>query len=199
MTKFIIATNNQKKLIELDRILNPLGICAVTARSAGINLLDVEENGSTFAQNAYIKAKAAFDLCKCAVVADDSGLCIDALDGRPGIFSARYAGENATDKEKIEKILSQLKDVPDDKRGAHFTCSICCILSNGRVITAQGDCYGSISHSPIGDGGFGYDPIFVVNGKSFAQLSNEEKDSLSHRGNALRKLREELIRYKEEL
>ena len=192
MTDFIIATNNEKKLVELDRILNPLGIKAVTAKSKGIDLGDVEENGSTFAENAYIKAKAAYDKCGLPVIADDSGLCVDALGGRPGIYSARYGGHDSPYITKINMLLDELKDVPAEQRGAHFTCSVCCILPSGEKIQVEGYCYGSIAFSPSGDGGFGYDPVFLVNGKSFAALSAEEKDSLSHRGNALRKLRDQL-------
>ena len=192
MTEFIIATNNEKKLAELDRILNPLGIKAVTAKSKGIDLGDVEENGATFSENAYIKAKAAFDKCGLPVIADDSGLCVDALGGRPGIYSARYGGHDSPYTTKINMLLEEMKDVPADQRGAHFTCSVCCILPSGENIRVEGYCYGTIAFSPSGDGGFGYDPVFLVNGKSFASLSSEEKDSLSHRGNALRKLRDTL-------
>ena len=198
MTEFVIATNNEKKLFEINRILRPLSICAVTAKEKGIELGEVEENGSTFAENAYIKAINAASKCDCAVIADDSGLCVDALDGRPGIYSARYGGESSSNDKKIQMLLDELKNVEEEKRGAHFTCSICCILKNGRIIKVEDYCYGSIAYEPFGNGGFGYDPIFLVNGKSFASLSDEEKDALSHRGNALRKLKEELSKYTEE-
>lgn len=192
MIEFIIATNNEKKLIELDRILNPLGIKAVTAKSKGIDLGDVEETGSTFSENAYIKAKAAYDKSGLPVIADDSGLCVDALDGRPGIYSARYGGPGASSTDKNKMLLEELDGVEESQRGAHFTCAVCCILPSGETIQVEGFCYGSIALSPSGDGGFGYDPIFLVNNKSFASLSDEEKDALSHRGNALRKLRDTL-------
>ena len=190
--KFIIATNNNKKLKELERILKPLGIDAVSAKDAGIVLDDVDETGTTFSENAYLKAKSAFVKTGMPAVADDSGLCVDALDGRPGVFSARYGGENATDTEKNDKILSEMKDVPDDKRNAHFACAICCILPDGSKIEVEGICNGSIGYEPIGDGGFGYDPIFMCGEKSYAQLSPEEKDAISHRGQALIKLQNEL-------
>ncbi len=198
--KFLIATNNKKKLNELNRILVPLGIDAVTAKDIGIDPGDVEENGTTFAQNAYIKAKAAFDLVEgeYCVVADDSGLCVDALDGRPGVYSARYGGENATDKDKINKLLEELADAPSDNRCANFTCSICAIMTDKTVIKAQGVCYGEISTQPVGDGGFGYDPVFMVSEKSFAQLSDDEKDELSHRGKALRDFKDKLVKYLED-
>lgn len=193
--KFIIATNNQKKLKELERILNPLGINAVSAKDEGISLDDVEETGITFAENAYLKAEAAFKKTGLPSVADDSGLCVDALDGRPGIYSARYAGENATDSDKNNKLLSELKDVPEKDRTAHFTCAICCILPDGEKIEVEGRCEGSIAFEPHGNGGFGYDPIFKYSDKSYAELSSDEKDSISHRGKALRKLKTELEKY----
>lgn len=190
--KFIIATNNQKKLKELERILNPLGISAVSAREAGVSLDDVEETGTTFAENACIKAEAAFKKTGMPSVADDSGLCVDALDGRPGVFSARYGGENATDEEKNTKLLSEMKGVSKEKRTARFTCAVCCILPDGRKIEVEGNCEGSIALRPSGNSGFGYDPIFLYGDKSYAELSDAEKDSISHRGQALRKLKAEL-------
>lgn len=193
--KFIIATNNQKKLKELERILNPLGINAVSARDEGVSLDDVEETGTTFAENAFLKAEAAFKKTGLPSVADDSGLCVDALDGRPGIYSARYAGENATDADKNNKLLSELKDVPEKDRTANFTCAICCILPNGEKIEVDGVCEGSIAFEPHGNGGFGYDPIFKYGDKSYAELSSAEKDAVSHRGQALRKLKAELEKY----
>ncbi len=193
--KFIIASNNTKKLEELERILNPLGINAVTAKQEGIVLDDVDENGTTFAQNAFLKAYAAFKKSGLPAVADDSGLSVDALDGRPGVYTARYAGENATDEERYLKLLDELKGVPDEKRTAHFTSAICCILPDGTKIEAEGICNGKIALEPCGDGGFGYDPVFMYGDKSYAQLTAEKKDNISHRGKALRKLKEELEKY----
>lgn len=193
--KFIIATNNAKKLKELERILKPLGIDAVTAKEAEITLDDVDETGETFAENAYLKAKSAFDKTGMPAVADDSGLCVDALDGKPGIYSARYGGENATDEDKNKKILSEMKDVPVEKRNAHFSCAICCILPDGSKIEVEGICNGAIGYEPVGDGGFGYDPIFMCGENSYAQLTAEEKDAISHRGQALVKLQTELKKY----
>lgn len=137
MIKYIIASNNKGKAAELDRILNPLGITAVTAKSEGIDLGEVEETGETFAQNAYIKALSAFEKSGIPCVADDSGLMVDALNGEPGVYSARYAGENATDADKIKKLLDNMKDVPADKRTARFISSICCIIDKDTVITAE--------------------------------------------------------------
>ncbi len=200
MKKFVIATNNKKKLIELSRILNPLGIEAVTAKEIGIDLGQVEENGTTFAENAYIKAKSAYDLLDGEYwsVADDSGICVDALDGAPGIFSARYGGEGLTDEDRVEKLLRDMSDVDDEHRQAHFACSICAIMDEGTVITAEGICDGMIGYEPVGDGGFGYDPIFMVGDKSFSQLTADEKDLCSHRGKALRVFKEKLQRYMED-
>ena len=164
--KFIIASNNKKKLVELERILNPLGINAVTPKEEGITLDDVEENGTTFAENAFLKANAAYLKTGLPAVADDSGLCVDALDGRPGVYTARYGGEGLTDEERYIKLLDEMKNVDDDKRSAHFTSSICCILPDGSKITAEGICEGKIGYEPIGKDGFGYDPIFMFGDKS---------------------------------
>ena len=198
--KFVVATNNKKKLLELNRILIPLGIDAVTAKEIGIDLGDVEENGATFDENSYIKAKSAFDLLKgeYCVVADDSGLCVDALDGAPGVYSARYGGEGLNDVDRYNKLLDDMKDVPQGKRSAHFACSICAVMTDGFVIRAFGKCDGTIATEPIGEGGFGYDPLFMVGDKSFSQLTADEKDKCSHRGNALREFKVKLEKYLEE-
>lgn len=194
MKKFIIATNNAKKLVELDRILNPLGINAVTARDAGVDLGDVEETGTTFEENALIKAMSAFEKSGLPAIADDSGLMVDVLDGRPGVYTARYGREGLSDKERYMHLLDEMKDIPKDKRTARFVSAICCVLSKEEVITVRGECVGEIAFEPSGEGGFGYDPIFIYEGKSFALLTHEEKDSISHRGKALRLLREELLK-----
>ena len=193
--KFIIATNNPKKLIELERILKPLGIDAVSAKEAGVVLDDVEETGTTFAENAFLKADAAYKKTGMPSVADDSGLSVDALNGRPGVYSARYAGENATDKDRYTKLLGEMKDIPEDERTAHFTSAICCILSDGSKIEVEGRCDGRIAFEPSGDGGFGYDPVFLYGERSYAQLTAEEKDKVSHRGKSLRRLQEELQKH----
>lgn len=193
--KFIIATNNAKKLVELERILKPLGIDAISAKEAGVNLDEVEETGETFAENAFLKANAAFKATGYPAIADDSGLSVDALGGKPGVYSARYAGENATDKDRYLKLLAEMKNVSQGKRNAHFTSSICCIISENEIIRAEGYCNGEISTEPNGNGGFGYDPVFLCNGKSFGELTSEEKDKVSHRGEALRKLQAELEKY----
>ncbi|MDF1495927.1 RdgB/HAM1 family non-canonical purine NTP pyrophosphatase [Caproiciproducens sp. CPB-2] len=191
--KFVMATHNQKKLQELERILMPLHI-SVSAP----DLPEVEETGTTFAENAFLKADSACRETGLPAVADDSGLMVDALGGAPGVYSARYAGEDATDLDRIHKLLDAVKDVPREKRAAKFVSAICCVFPDGSRITAQGECAGTIAFAPEGEGGFGYDPIFLVNGKSFAQLTAEEKDEISHRGRALRAFAEKLRNRKEE-
>ena len=187
--KFIIATNNKKKLVEMERILKPLGIEAVSAKDAGVVLDEVDETGTTFGENAFLKANAAYVKTGMPAVADDSGICVDALGGRPGIFSARYSPEDCvTDEDRTAKILEELQGVPGEKRGAHYTCAICCILPDGSKIEIEETCEGKIGYEFIGDGGFGYDPIFYFGDKTFAQISGEDKDKVSHRGKALRKL-----------
>lgn len=196
--KFIIATNNPQKLIELERILSPLGINAVTPKDEGICLEDVEENGSTFMENSFIKADAACKKTGLPAIADDSGICVDALNGEPGIYSARFAGENATDIDKNNLILKRLENTPESDRGAHYTCAVTCVFPNGDKIQVEGKCFGRIAFEPDGDGGFGYDPIFLYNGVSFGKVSADEKDKVSHRGNALRMFKAELVKYLEE-
>ena len=191
--KFVIATHNQKKLQELERILMPLHI-SVSAP----DLPEVEETGTPFAENAFLKADSACRETGLPAVADDSGLMVDALDGAPGVYSARYAGENATDLDRIHKLLDAIKEVPQEKRTAKFISAICCVFPDGTRITAQGECAGTIAFAPEGEGGFGYDPVFLVNGKSFAQLTAEEKDEISHRGRALRAFAEKLRNRKEQ-
>lgn len=196
--KFIIATNNPQKLVELERILSPLGINAVSPKDEGIYLEDVEENGSTFMENSFIKADAACKKTGLPAIADDSGICVDALNGEPGIYSARFAGENATDIDKNNLILKRLENTPESDRGAHYTCVVTCVFPNGDKIQVEGKCFGRIAYEPDGDGGFGYDPIFLYNGVSFGKVSADEKDKVSHRGNALRMFKAELVKYLEE-
>ena len=194
--RFLIATRNPKKLKELSRILNPLGIEAVSAAELGIELDETEETGKTFEENAELKALAACRQSGLPAVADDSGLDVDALGGAPGVHSARFAGEKASDAERNAKLLSMMEGIPEEKRAARFVCAICCVLPSGEKITACGECAGKIGFNPIGDKGFGYDPVFVVsNGKTFAQLSDEEKDLISHRGRALRQFSARLLEY----
>ncbi len=189
---FILATNNMKKLAEMQRILAPLGINVVTAKMLGIQLEEVEENGKTFEENAEIKATAACKETGMPSIADDSGLCVDYLDGAPGIFSARFSGGHGDDERNNDLLLERLQGVPVEKRGAHYVCAICCAFPSGEKIIVRGECYGTIGFERDGNEGFGYDPLFIINGKAFGRYTAEEKDKISHRGNALRKLKSEL-------
>ena len=199
--ELIVATHNKGKLREFGRILEPLGI-RVRSEEEVCPGLEVEETGATFAQNAYLKAKALYDATGLATVADDSGLCVDALGGAPGVYSARYAGENATDAQRVEKLLGELKDVPDGQRTARFVCAIAAVLPSGtenekalkRELVVRGIVEGYIGWEERGTNGFGYDPIFYVDeyGCSTAELDSETKNRISHRGNALRLCEERL-------
>lgn len=189
---FILATNNMKKLAEMQRILSPLGINVVTAKMLGKQLEDVEEDGKTFEDNAKLKARAACKEMNMPAIADDSGLCVDYLDGAPGIFSARFAGEHGNDEKNNDLLLEKLDGVPLEKRTAHYVCAICCTFPEGREIVVRGECNGVIGFERDGHEGFGYDPLFLVDGKAFGRYTAEEKDKISHRGNALRLLTKEL-------
>ena len=154
-------------------------------RDLGITV-DVEETGTTFAENAMLKAKAICKEANLPAIADDSGLCVDALNGAPGVYSARYGGEGLDDKGRYMLLLSSLRGAPT--RAAHFACAVACAFPNGDTLTAEGRCDGSIAYAPLGEGGFGYDPVFLLpgTGKTFGQLTQEEKTAVSHRGRALK-------------
>lgn len=184
-TKILAATSNQGKVREIKKILSDYDI--ISLKDAGIDV-DVEENGTTFRENAYIKASEIAKLTDLPVLADDSGLEIEALGGRPGVYSARYAGEDAPYSEKIAKLSEELKDVPPDERYAEFKCAVCLILPDGQVIEAEGvSCPGIILEQPRGENGFGYDPVFYSPDykKTFSEMSMEEKNAVSHRNAAL--------------
>ena len=180
--KIILATNNANKLREFSEILSPMGMEVLSQKEAGADI-EADETGSTFEENAYIKAKAVYDLLKMPVVADDSGLEVDALNGEPGVYSARYAEPG----HRCAKVLDKMKEVPDDRRTARFVCCICYIDEKGEPHTVRGECEGRIGYERRGENGFGYDPIFYVDGRSFAELSADEKNAISHRGRALEK------------
>ena len=184
--KILIATHNKHKLQEMARILEPMGYEVITDTDLGIELTEAEENGTTFIENARIKSRSGCLESGVACIADDSGLCVDALDGAPGVYSARYSGEHGNDEENNKKLLSELKDVSKENRTAHFACAICVTFPDGNEITAMGKCEGYIGYEKRGSNGFGYDPLFMVGDKSFAELSAHEKDAISHRGKALR-------------
>ena len=183
--RFVLATHNPGKLREMGEILKDLGIEVVSPKDLGITV-DVEETGTTFAENAMLKAKAVCQAAGLPAIADDSGLCVDALNGAPGVYSARYGGEGLDDKGRYLLLLSSLRGAPT--RAAHFACAVACAFPNGDTLTAEGRCDGSIAYAPLGEGGFGYDPVFLLpgTGKTFGQLPQEEKSAVSHRGRALK-------------
>lgn len=183
--KIVLASNNKDKLAEIRKILPAPEFEILSQKEAGADI-EAEENGSSFAENAAIKARAAYNILHMPVIADDSGLCVDYLNGAPGIYSARYAEKG----QRRKKVLGELEGIPDEKRGAEFVCAICFIDSSGNEHIFEGKCRGKIGYENRGNGGFGYDPIFMVGEKSFAELSPEEKNAVSHRGNALRMLEE---------
>ena len=188
--EIIIATKNEGKLTEFRRMLEPLGFCVFSQVQAGI-LNQAEEDGLTFEENAKRKARYIFERTGKATIADDSGLCVDALKGAPGVYSARYAGENASDADRNRLLLRNMEHVPEQQRTAKFVCAIAVVLPK-EEFCVFGECRGMIGYSPKGNGGFGYDPLFLVGDRSFCVLSAEEKDRISHRGIALRALVEEL-------
>ena len=186
--KVILASQNQHKLVELSAILSQLGFEIALESEYGLHV-DVDETGTTFEENSLLKAEAVMKASGLPVLADDSGLMVDALDGAPGVYSARYGHKNS-DAERIEYLLSNLKDVPAEQRTAKFVCVITCLWPDGRKIAARGECPGQILLAPQGQGGFGYDPVFYLPElqKTYAELRPEEKNAISHRGKALRAL-----------
>lgn len=189
--KIIVATKNENKIKEISAIFAPLGFEVVSQIEAGLNI-DVEETGDTFEKNALLKARAVALISDDYVLADDSGLCVDALDGRPGVYSARYAGEGASDTHKIIKLLAEMKN--ETNRKAKFVTAVAFVCPDGKEIITTGEVCGKITKEPCGDNGFGYDPIFYSDelGKTFAEASSEEKNSVSHRSRALKSLYNQL-------
>ncbi|MDN0031713.1 RdgB/HAM1 family non-canonical purine NTP pyrophosphatase [Oscillibacter ruminantium] len=192
--KLVLATHNPGKLKEMSAILGGLGVEVVMPSDLGLTV-DVEETGDTFAANAMLKAKAVCAAVGLPAIADDSGLCVDALNGGPGVYSARYGGPELDDRGRYTLLLNSMRGVPT--RSAHFESAIACVFPNGDTLTAEGRCDGAIAFAPIGDGGFGYDPVFLVpeKAKTFGQMTEEEKDALSHRGKALRAFVPKLAAY----
>ena len=191
--KLVLASKNRKKLVELNEILSSLGVEVCSEADAGVDV-EVEETGSTFEENSLLKAKAVMEASGLPAVADDSGLCVDALNGGPGVYSARYGGPGLDDAGRYRLLLENLRGQP---RATRFISVVTCCFPNGDVISARGECPGTIAFAPMGTGGFGYDPVFFVPGlkKTFAQLSPEEKNAISHRGKALRAFAEKLAAY----
>ena len=192
--KMVLASKNPKKLEEMAVILSQLGIEVVLESDVGADV-EVEETGTTFEENAALKAFAVMEAAGLPAIADDSGLCVDALGGRPGVYSARYGGEGLTDADRYRLVLEGLQGQLD--RGAKFVSAICCAFPGGDRVEARGECPGVIGYAPQGENGFGYDPIFFLpeKKKTFAQLTGEEKNAISHRGKALEKFKEELEKY----
>lgn len=196
MKRVIVATKNKGKLKEIKEILREFDFEILSMEEAGVSE-DIEETGQTFEENAIIKATGIQKLTGAMVIADDSGLEVDALNGAPGIFSARYSGEHANDLKNNQKLLDELKEVPDRDRTARFVCAIAVALGENKVFTVRGTVDGVIGHAPAGENGFGYDPLFYLAqyGKTMAQLTPEEKNKISHRGMALVKMVNELRKH----
>jgi len=182
--KFVLASQNKHKLAEMQAILSAHGVEVVLQGDIGLHV-DVEETGSTFAENAMLKAQAVMKASGLPAIADDSGVCVDALNGAPGVYSARYGGPELDDVGRYRLLLENLRGA--SSRTAHFTSAIACVFPNGDTIEAEGICPGSIAYAPQGDGGFGYDPVFYLPQlrKTYAQLTPQEKAAVSHRGKAL--------------
>ncbi len=182
--KFILASQNSHKLAEMQSILSAHGVEVVLQSEAGLHV-EVEETGATFAENAMLKARAVMEASGLPAIADDSGVCVDALNGAPGVYSARYGGEGLDDVGRYKLLLENMRGA--GSRTAHFTSAIACMFPNGDTIEAEGICPGTIAFAPQGDGGFGYDPVFFLPElrKTYAQLTPEEKAAVSHRGKAL--------------
>ena len=192
--KLVLASKNPKKLVELNAILSQLGVEVCSEAEAGVDL-DVEETGSTFEENSLLKARAVMEASGMPAIADDSGLCVDCLAGAPGIYSARYGGEGLSDEQRYRLLLENMRgQMP---RTAKFVSVITCCFPNGDVICARGECPGTIAFAPMGEGGFGYDPVFFIPKlkKTFAQLTAEEKNAISHRGRALEAFQTKLQEY----
>ena len=189
--QLVLATRNAKKLAELDRLLAGAGLdVQILGSDAFSELPEIEETGSTFAENSLIKARAVSTHTGLIAIADDSGLCVDALDGQPGIYSARWAGQGATDESNLDLVLEQIREVEPARRTAHFACAAALVLPSGEEYVVQGQVNGVLLTQRRGVGGFGYDPIFLPDGFDIttAEMTSEQKDAISHRGQAMRAL-----------
>ncbi|MCM1162626.1 MAG: XTP/dITP diphosphatase [Roseburia sp.] len=195
MRKMIFATGNEGKVREVQAIMADMEVEVLSLKAAGISV-EIEENGTSFEENALIKAKEIAKLTDFMVLADDSGLEIDYLNKEPGIYSARYLGEDTPYSEKNQMILERMENVEEAERTARFICAMAAVLEDGTVITTHGEMEGLIGYESKGENGFGYDPIFYLPeyGMTSAQISPEEKNRISHRGKALKKMKEELLK-----
>ena len=187
----VAASRNRHKIEEIDAITKKFGMHIISRDEAGVPDIEITEDGQTFEDNSLKKAREIMKLCGQITIADDSGLMVDCLDGAPGVYSARFAGEDGNDEKNNQKLLMLLEGVPEEKRTAEFVSVITMVYPDGNIITARGECRGKIITEPAGDNGFGYDPLFVPDGydRTFAQLTAEEKNSVSHRAAALEKLK----------
>lgn len=192
--KIVAATGNKHKIEEIESITKKFGMNVITKAEAGVGDLEIEETGTTFEENSLIKAEAIMKATGMPAIADDSGLEADALNGAPGVYSARFSGEGATDESNNAKLLKLMENIPDDERSARFVSVVTLCFPDGTVVAARGECPGTLRRSPRGDGGFGYDPLFVPVGydKTYAEISAEEKNIISHRAKALGILRMKL-------
>ncbi len=184
--EFVLASQNQHKLVEMREILEPLGVEIILQSQLGLRVC-VDETGATFAENALLKAQAVMEASGLPAIADDSGICVDLLNGAPGVYSARYGGEELDDAGRTQLLLENLRG-QCGPRNCKFVCAIACAFPNGDILTADGEVHGTVAYAPMGESGFGYDPIFFLpdRKKTMAQLSAGEKNAISHRGNALR-------------
>lgn len=192
--KLVLASQNPKKLVEMQTILGNLGVEVCLQKDVGVSI-EVEETGTTFEENSLLKAQAVLEATGLPAIADDSGLCVDALGGAPGVYSARYGGEGLDDTGRYRLLLENMKgQMP---RTARFVSVITCCMPDGAVLSARGACEGTIAFAPMGEGGFGYDPVFFLPElkKTFSQLTAQEKNAISHRGKALEEFQQKLSRY----
>lgn len=193
MTDLLLASSNENKKREFNQILKKVGFNVITPDDINLDISGIVEDADTFKGNAFIKADYLRKMTSLPVIADDSGLVVDALSGEPGVYSARYAGPDKKNEDNIRKLLKNLEGVEQDKRTAHFVCALCMIFPNGEKIEVQGEVSGKITFEKRGESGFGYDPVFLYDdNKTFAQMSSDEKNEISHRKVALNKLLEKL-------
>ena len=192
--KAVLASRNRKKLAELQTILAELGIEVMLQSEAGVDI-EVEETGTTFEENAVLKAEAVRDATGLIAISDDSGLMVEALNGEPGVYSARYGGPGLKDSDRWKLLLKKMEG--ESNRACKFVSVVCCAFPNGERILARGECPGVLAREARGEGGFGYDPVFFLpeRGKTMAELTEGEKNQISHRGNALRTFQKELENY----
>lgn len=192
MTSIIAASRNQKKIREMEDITREFGMAIISRDDAGLPTTEIEEDGDTFEENSYKKAFEIMKISGCPTIADDSGLEVDWLNGAPGVYSARFAGEECDDEANNQKLLALLKDVPKEHRGARFVSVITLIFPDGKVLVARGETVGTLLEKPRGEGGFGYDPLFIPDGRelTYSELTAEQKNQISHRGKALQILKE---------